>query len=213
MKFIQAITPQAKRISDVSSEEIYQLPLSCMPSFEKLFTALDESLDSLKVESYGISITTLEEVFLSVNSKKKDLKSQMSNADEPVSAKGIDVSEIEYDFKDSYMTPMTRFVNLFRVLIWKRLIYFKRDIKGLFMELVLPIMLTLMGVALLTVTFITIEPALEMSMSFYSPQNIIYGSLESLKNANVASIMDKTYHESLSVYTASASDAAGTTAE
>lgn len=73
--FITAITPDALRISDVSSEEIYQLPLSAVPSFEKLFTSLDEALNSLGIESYGISITTLEEVFLSVNSKK-GMKSQ-----------------------------------------------------------------------------------------------------------------------------------------
>ncbi len=34
MKFIQAIVPEAERISDVSSEEIYQLPLSSVGSFE-----------------------------------------------------------------------------------------------------------------------------------------------------------------------------------
>jgi ATP-binding cassette subfamily A (ABC1) protein 1 len=55
------------RISDVSSEEIYQLPLDCVNTFEKLFNSLDDNLDSLGIESYGISITTLEEVFLSVN--------------------------------------------------------------------------------------------------------------------------------------------------
>jgi len=51
----------------VSSEEIYQLPLDSVTTFEALFNGLDQNLDTLGIDSYGISITTLEEVFLSVN--------------------------------------------------------------------------------------------------------------------------------------------------
>lgn len=67
LDFITKVTPKAVRISDVSSEEIYQLPLDSVTTFEALFNGLDQNLDTLGIDSYGISITTLEEVFLSVN--------------------------------------------------------------------------------------------------------------------------------------------------
>ncbi len=146
------------------------------------------------MESYGISITTLEEVFLSVNSKKtlKSQKSQISNPEEPVSAKGIEMEEMDYDFQESFMPPLSRFFNLFRVLVWKRLIYFKRDIKGLFMEIVLPILLTIMGCALLTITFITIEPALGMDMTAYDTvQNVIYSGINSITFSDLSTLMGK----------------------
>lgn len=65
-KFITEIIPEAIQVSNVSSEEIFQLPLSTISKFEGLFEKLDSSLTALDIESYGISITTLEEVFLKI---------------------------------------------------------------------------------------------------------------------------------------------------
>lgn len=53
-------------MSDVSAEIAFQLPLSEMGKFKGLFEELDKNIEKLKISSYGISITTLEEVFLKV---------------------------------------------------------------------------------------------------------------------------------------------------
>lgn len=42
----------------------YQLPRTALAAFPKLFAELDRVLPALQVRSYGLSMTTLEEVFL-----------------------------------------------------------------------------------------------------------------------------------------------------
>lgn len=45
---------------------VYQLPQTSSDKFEQFFKDLDEHLDFLRIRSYGVGVTTLEEVFLSV---------------------------------------------------------------------------------------------------------------------------------------------------
>ena len=59
--------------------------------------------------------------------------------------------ELDYDFKDSYLPPLTKFITIFKVLVWKRLMYFKRDVKGLLLEIVIPLLIISFGCALLTI--------------------------------------------------------------
>ena len=58
--------PNGKLLSNVSAEIKFELPMSSVEKFPSLFDTLDSKLKELKVISYGISITTLEEVFLKV---------------------------------------------------------------------------------------------------------------------------------------------------
>ncbi len=55
-----------KVLSDVSAVVAFQLPMSQMNNFEALFDALDAEKRQLGVQTYGVSITTMEEVFLRV---------------------------------------------------------------------------------------------------------------------------------------------------
>eukprot|EP01036_Dinobryon_divergens_P035789 gene35789-46440_t len=58
--------PDAKLLTDVGTEISFQLPFNASSKFQKLFEAFDTSLDELGLRSYGMSVTTLEEVFLKV---------------------------------------------------------------------------------------------------------------------------------------------------
>jgi ATP-binding cassette subfamily A (ABC1) protein 3 len=55
-----------KKLSEVSSEITYQIPTAMSGKFKDFFDEFDNSLDHLGLRSYGISVTTLEEVFLKV---------------------------------------------------------------------------------------------------------------------------------------------------
>ena len=68
--FIQQRVPEATLAESLGTEITYQLPddKDHTKAFEKLFQDLDENLSSLGLSSYGISDTTLEEVFLKVAS-------------------------------------------------------------------------------------------------------------------------------------------------
>jgi ATP-binding cassette, subfamily A (ABC1), member 3 len=57
-----------KKLHEISSEITYQIPTALSYKFKDFFHDFDKSLDVLDIRSYGISVTTLEEVFLRVGS-------------------------------------------------------------------------------------------------------------------------------------------------
>ena len=158
-EFVHSKIPNAKCISHVSAELTFQLPISELPLFKDLFTELDSKLKEFKIASYGISITTLEEVFLRVaegNDPSKNLK--------------FDKKKTENDEIDDFNLASVKIKGktaLFFVHFWalfvKRLQYFKRDKKGLFCELLLPCIIIVVGLCLTFIQFIYTSPQMIMS--------------------------------------------------
>ncbi|CAG7721592.1 unnamed protein product [Allacma fusca] len=66
VSFVKARIPEARLATNVGTEISFLLPHSSVSLFPKLFNDLDESLPSLDISSYGISDTSLEDVFLNV---------------------------------------------------------------------------------------------------------------------------------------------------
>ena len=60
--------------SEIQSEMTVQIPHEYDNKFAKFFERFDQELSKLKIRSYGISITTLEEVFLKVGHLDDPLK-------------------------------------------------------------------------------------------------------------------------------------------
>ena len=82
-EFVRRHIPEAKLLYDVSAEIQYQLPLSSTHKFQSFFKDLDSHLPDLSLEQYGISVTTLEEVFLRV-AKGEEEDEEDSEVEEPV---------------------------------------------------------------------------------------------------------------------------------
>jgi ATP-binding cassette subfamily A (ABC1) protein 1 len=72
--FINEWVPEAEMVESIGMEMTYQLPndKGHTATYEKLFHDLDANLGSLGVLSYGVSDTTLEEVFLKVASESEE---------------------------------------------------------------------------------------------------------------------------------------------
>ena len=64
--FITSNIPNAIKLSEVSSEISYQLPDSAINKFKEFFIEMDKNKEELEIKSYGIGVTTLEEVFIKV---------------------------------------------------------------------------------------------------------------------------------------------------
>lgn len=62
---------EVKKLSEVSSEIAYQIPTHLSHKFKEFFNDFDRNLNELGISSYGISVTTLEEVFLRVGHPDK----------------------------------------------------------------------------------------------------------------------------------------------
>lgn len=58
--------PDIKVECDVGTELSYQLSDKCSQMFEQIFRELEDRSTELGVDSYGVSLTTLEEVFMKV---------------------------------------------------------------------------------------------------------------------------------------------------
>lgn len=58
--------PDVKVECDVGTELSYQLSDKCSHMFNQIFSELESRSKELGVDSYGVSLTTLEEVFMKV---------------------------------------------------------------------------------------------------------------------------------------------------
>ena len=61
---VQSCVPDAQLESNISAELSFILPHESKQSFEDLFTQLEQGRDDLNIASFGVSVTTMEEVFL-----------------------------------------------------------------------------------------------------------------------------------------------------
>jgi len=59
-------------LSEVSSEITYGIPNESVTKFKAFFNQFDTDMQQLGIMSYGMSITTLEDVFLSINKENGD---------------------------------------------------------------------------------------------------------------------------------------------
>jgi len=140
---IQKHIPESQVLSDVSAEFALQLPLQSAPKFQHLFDELDQNLNGLGISTYGVSVTTLEEVFLNVAKINAPEKHYKGKNDAAVDIEDdLDNYNIEEDrIKGSW----TIFKTHFAALVKKRVQYAKRDKRGLFCELILPILMVIGG--------------------------------------------------------------------
>ena len=56
----------------MSSEIVFKVGKDKAHLFDNFFREFDEKLESLDISSYGISMTTLEEVFIAANNESED---------------------------------------------------------------------------------------------------------------------------------------------
>ncbi|XP_022608774.1 ATP-binding cassette sub-family A member 2 [Seriola dumerili] len=92
-QFIRHFVASCLLVSDSNTELSYVLPSEAVKKgcFERLFQALEQSLDSLALTSFGVMDTTLEEVFLKVSDEDQSLEN--SDADMKGSPGGSSVGK------------------------------------------------------------------------------------------------------------------------
>jgi ATP-binding cassette subfamily A (ABC1) protein 3 len=63
---------EVKKMSEIQSEITLQIPKEYASKFKNFFANFDHDLYSLKIVAYGVSITTLEDVFMKVGHMDDD---------------------------------------------------------------------------------------------------------------------------------------------
>ncbi|OWZ10744.1 ABC transporter [Phytophthora megakarya] len=70
--FLRKFVPEAKCLSNFGSEVVFQLPSKSSGVFSTMLQVLDDEKHHLRIVQYGVSVTTLEEVFLRISQDREE---------------------------------------------------------------------------------------------------------------------------------------------
>ncbi len=160
---IRAVVPDAELASDVGAELSFTLPTSDAPKFAKLFAELDKEMRAIGFDSYGISCTTLEEVFLSIarggvggptGAGAGAGKALAEEAAAAAEAAGEDAEAGSgLDLKTARVQGARLIARQCRGLLWKRLINWRRDAWSVLIQIVVPVLFFVLALVLAGLEF------------------------------------------------------------
>ena len=202
MPYLENVFGNVEKLSEVSQEITFKIDYDQASKFGEFFARFDQDMDQQDILSYGISMTTLEEVFIKANGEEEkdgdkegvpkieedDRISRGSsvNRDDALLAsvkslnkdKQDDFDEKSIDKKDKQLSSENLVGNgslgeSIKALIIKRYNIYKRDRCGLICEVLVPVILVLLGLGLLQIPWIVDSPAFYLSTDAYpGPQRI-----------------------------------------
>jgi ATP-binding cassette, subfamily A (ABC1), member 3 len=162
-QIVTGAVPEASLVSEVGSEMSFQLPLSAAPAFPPMLSDLDEQVDTGSINCYGVSITTLNEVFHLVTRGETPVGVAAKRI-ETVDSDAICVAATSEDTNDSDADEASNFgrfldsskqdglcedEQLFTrhvvALLKKRASYFRRDKKAWICTTIVPSLFVLVG--------------------------------------------------------------------
>ncbi|ETL35618.1 hypothetical protein L916_12275 [Phytophthora nicotianae] len=143
--FISSYVPTSQVLSNVGSEIAFQLSLDSSPLFAEMFAELDRQSKQLGVLSYGVSVTTLEEVFIKV--AELDDENHQHTLQDRLYTNTSESGE-HYEACDEIIMGRPTFTTHLRALILKRFRYAKRDKKTIVYVAALPILLIAAGLGI-----------------------------------------------------------------
>ncbi|KDO21519.1 hypothetical protein SPRG_12483 [Saprolegnia parasitica CBS 223.65] len=133
---VHAFVPSATLHSNVAAEVAFQLPTDHASAFPGLFRALDTQMADVGVTSYGVSVTTLEDVFINVTT------ATATTGDIVVPI--LEDSGVPSD-RETAPTVVAGRRSQVMALLKKRFHVAKRDKKALFIAVLLPALLLATG--------------------------------------------------------------------
>uniref|UniRef100_A0A4W5PIQ9 P-type phospholipid transporter n=1 Tax=Hucho hucho TaxID=62062 RepID=A0A4W5PIQ9_9TELE len=175
----QAHVPAARMVENLGHELIYVLPYGAAKdgAFVELFKDMDNRLPDLGISSYGVSDTTLEEIFLKV-AEDNGVDTEVPSGKNPLEIAYPESRETDFlsssDGKGSYKVKGWSLKRQqFVALIWKRFLYAQRSRKGFFAQIVLPAVFVCIGLVFsLIVPPFGKYPSLELQPWMYKEQSL-----------------------------------------
>ena len=164
-ELIESLVPAGEQLSSVGAEVSYRLPFEASTTFRELFTQLEIQKSKIGVAEYGLSVTTLEEVFLLVASAERetgkskehalDRARRMSGGLDPEMSVEVGPASLTLNEPGSELvlgagSATALFCGQFGALFTKRYNYAKRDLKNLVCQVVVPALLVFTGLCILT---------------------------------------------------------------
>ncbi|KAF1787671.1 P-loop containing nucleoside triphosphate hydrolase [Phytophthora cactorum] len=198
--FVSSFVPKAQLLSNVGSEIAFQLPLQSSSKFATMFAEMDRQLQTLGLLSYGVSVTTLEEVFIKV-AELGDENNQHTLGKHAARMNSAG-SDGFYQPCDEIITTESIFQRHLRALLLKRFRYAKRDKKAIIYVAALPVLLIAVGLGILKASSSVSDDSLKalatdpdvMASSYFSGANAQMLSIpEPAFDSNSPTVFDVTY--------------------
>ncbi|XP_062459511.1 glucosylceramide transporter ABCA12 [Pezoporus occidentalis] len=206
---IQSHLPEAYLKEDIGGELVYVLPpvkSTVSGAYQALLRALDTSLSDLHLGCYGISNTTVEEVFLNltkelVKDQKEDaaLPQQLPGVSGQIGSDEMSMSTDIFTERDDQLLIRSKSLQGLPLLLKKtsalfikRFHHTRRDVKGFIAQVILPVLFVMAAMGLGTLrTKETEYPELMLSPSLYgtSDQADFFGNFNETTDALVASML------------------------
>ncbi|XP_069073042.1 ATP-binding cassette sub-family A member 13 [Pleurodeles waltl] len=189
---VQSFIPNAFLKEKSSTEITYMIPaMAEKAAFEQLFQALDENMQMLHLTGYGISDTTLEEIFLKLIQHPEeqppihlDVDLEASQGSEPVCHNNSLL--MEAGTLEGWCLTLTQITSL----LIKQFHHQRRDWRGALSKLFLPIVFVIMAMALFTLKPLTIEyPSLKLSPELYNGPSGCFYSADGVDSANLSHVL------------------------
>nr|XP_019945693.1 PREDICTED: ATP-binding cassette sub-family A member 12 [Paralichthys olivaceus] len=181
-EFIQAHVPEARLKEAQGGDLVYSLPpftSANASSYRSLLTALDSNLDTLQLGGYGISDTTLEEVFLQLTHDNTESDSVPLSISETISDTGS-VDSFPSDNGESLgdkikltgssiVSGMALAWLQISAILVKRFHHSRRDWKGLIAQILLPVLFVIFAMGMGSIrSDLRHYPELELSPALYN---------------------------------------------
>jgi ABC-type multidrug transport system ATPase subunit len=167
--FLMEQIPGTKLVRSSGKELTFRFPQGTETLFPATFDALELQRQSLGVGAYGIRNSSLEEVFLQLADDKDDVVEDVptldSAGDEP---RGVTQSDREARDEIRHLSPFQQ-VGL---LYFKRFTIQKRDIKGAFFAVILPVLVVALVLLVLMIEPPFVGPAIEVNPSLYRKSSV-----------------------------------------
>lgn len=152
-RIVKDAVPEASLLNNVGTEMSFQLPLGAASKFGPMFEGLDAEIDKKTISTYGVGITTLDEVFILVargNSAEKPVGLASSS-----NVAGSGSGDVLTDGKAEKSQNSSRsrmdlekeklFTTHLSALLRKRVANFRRDRKAQCCTTILPSLFVLIG--------------------------------------------------------------------
>ncbi|XP_064371423.1 glucosylceramide transporter ABCA12 isoform X2 [Dromaius novaehollandiae] len=206
---IQSHLPEAYLKEDIGGELVYVLPpfkSTVSGAYQALLRALDTGLNDLHLGCYGISNTTVEEVFLNLTKElgkhqqeDAELSRQLPASSGQTGSDEMSVSTDTFTERDDQLLIRSKSLKGLPLLLKKtsamfikRFHHTRRDVRGFIAQVILPVLFVTAAMGLGTLrTKETEYPELVLSPSLYgtSDQADFFGNFNETTDALVASML------------------------
>ncbi len=185
ISLIRNIVPNAKLNSNINSEISFTLPTNEAHKFSDMFNSLEKEKDNLNILNIGISITTLEDVFLRIG-EYENFSDEEEGENRSLQNNANYSQEIDEEFKnyglwigskkEHRIGGILLVLQQFRASFTKRFIHSIRNKALIISQLVIPIACLLINLIYLKYAPIKAEdsPPLAMNLSRYGQNYVPY---------------------------------------